>query len=343
MNGHHRALIIYTLLCVSISGVARAGEQNARTGKIHIPSGYWSLQLENDFLAGSGDRQYTHGFEVSFVNNTEPPVWMHTLARYLPFFEVGTDNWVMYSLGQAMFTPDDISVPNLTVTDRPYAGWLYAGHAYHSQNRFSADLYHLNMVELVVGLVGPDSGADSVQTYLHKVLPAPDPQGWGHQLRNEAGILLGYVHRWRLFGHGPGPYESEFSPHAALSVGNIYTYAGLGIMYRWGTGLRDDIGPPNIRPGFAGSSYFSRQTQRNWYLFAGAEGRIMYRNIFLDGNSRHDSHRVEKERYVGDVQMGFALHINRMRIAYSHILRSREFTTQSRSMTYGAINLTLYH
>ena len=32
-----------------------------------------------------------------------------------------------FILGQSIFTPEDITNPNLIVNDRPYAGWLYFG------------------------------------------------------------------------------------------------------------------------------------------------------------------------------------------------------------------------
>ena len=337
--------ILLSFLGLSILPVYVIASENAASIKpfVKIPKGYWSLQLENDFLARSGDRQYTHGVEVSFVDDTEPPAWMHALARYLPLFEVGSENWVSYSIGQAIFTPDDITQSGLLVSDRPYAGWLYSSHAYLSQQQVSTDVYHLNVLEATVGIVGPASGAEFTQKFIHSFLPAPDPQGWDKQLNNELGLNLNYVHRWRLYGYTSNDHEYEFSPHLVMSLGNIYTYAGAGVMFRWGSGLRNDIGPPNIRPGFSGSSYFSAKSRRNWYVFAGYESRLMFRNIFLDGNNWSDSHRVSKEFVVGDLQLGFAFHVNNIRIAFSEILRGREFTTQTHLTAYGAVNLTFYY
>ena len=122
----------------------------------------------------------------------------------------------------------------------------------------------------------------------------------------------------------------------------VYTYASVGIMLRWGTHLKDDIGPPMISPGFPGLPAFNPNRQANWYLFAGFEARLVGRDIFLDGNANVDSHSVDKEPLVGDLQFGAAFHFNDMRIAFSQMLRSREFEGQDENSQLGLINFTLF-
>lgn len=68
----------------------------------------------------------------------------------------------------------------------------------------------------------------------------------------------------------------------------------------------------------------------------------MARNIFLDGNTFQDSHSVDKEIYVADLQLGVAFHFKDMRLAFSQIFRTREFDTQPEPAQYGAINLTFF-
>ena len=55
-----------------------------------------------------------------------------------------------------------------------------------------------------------------------------------------------------------------------------------------------------------GGGYFRRKKGFNWYLFAGLEGRAVFRNIFLDGNTFTDSHSVDSKHFVGDIQAGLA-------------------------------------
>jgi len=44
-----------------------------------------------------------------------------------------------------------------------------------------------------------------------------------------------------------------------------------------------------------------------WYVFAGAEGRVVAHNIFLDGNSFATSQSVPKKTLVADFQIGAAI------------------------------------
>ena len=83
------------------------------------------------------------------------------------------------------------------------------------------------------------------------------------------------------------------------------------------------------------------QDRFNWYLFAGVDGRAVARNIFLDGNTFRDSHSVDKEIFVGDIQMGIVLTKGDVRLGYTHVFRSREFKTQKESyQQFGAVSLS---
>ena len=97
------------------------------------------------------------------------------------------------------------------------------------------------------------------------------------------------------------------------SLGNIWTGANVGLTVRLGQDLSVDFGPPHIRPNLSGPGSFDSARPFAWYLFAGAEGRLVARNIFLDGNTVADSHSVTKERLVGDFPVGLAVVIDRVR------------------------------
>src|SRR3546814_17784538 len=98
----------------------------------------------------------------------------------------------------------------------------------------------------------------------------------------------------------------DVTPHLGAALGNVYTYGAGGLTLRFGEDLPDDYGPPRIRPALPGSDYFRPTDDFGWYFFAGAEGRIVARNIFLDGNTFKDSHSVDKRPLVADLQAGLA-------------------------------------
>lgn len=305
---------------------------------------YWSLQVENDLWGSGADRHYTHGTKFSLAPAREAPEWLKRIGGHIPFFRPGYDRGVEFSVGQNIYTPDDIENPNLIVNDRPYAGWLYASFKLLGILEETADYRESNGFDLTIGVVGPSSLADDLQRRYHKLIDTRTPRGWDHQLHDEPGINLTYTRIWERFGRlGPSWLEYSVAPHVVGALGNIYTYAGGGLMLRVGRHLRNDIGPPSISPGFPGTAYFRSSEAFSAYLFAGVEGRAMLRNIFLDGNTFEDSHSVKRKVGVGDFQVGAALRWHRVRLSFTNVFRSKEFDGQRKPSEYGAINLTVLY
>ncbi|MCU7845657.1 MAG: lipid A deacylase LpxR family protein [Candidatus Thiodiazotropha sp. (ex Monitilora ramsayi)] len=325
--------LVFILCLISFSTSVAADTQE---------TGFWSIQLENDLWGSGDDRFYTHGTEISYASVDTPPKFLTSLSDSLPFYRKGGFEIHGYSLGQTIFTPEDIEQETLVEDDRPYAGWLFLdmgiAHLYEDQG----DREKINGLILTLGVVGPISLAEQVQRGIHRLTGSDNPRGWDNQLENELGINLTYLRKWRRLFPLQSSRSFELSHHGGLTLGNVYTYASLGVMARWGTRLKNDIGPPTISPGFPGIPAFRPDPTFNWYLFAGVEARAMARNIFLDGNTFRDSHSVDKKPLVGDLQFGFAFHFNDTRIAFSHMIRSREFEGQSDPAQYGAINITVY-
>lgn len=309
--------------------------------------GTLSFVAENDLFGSSRDRHYTHGSKVSWLSpRNGAPEFAYEVADFLPMFPEGGSLRIAYSAGQNIFTPDDIRDPAPPEDTRPYAGWLYAGVGIVSEKDDQLDSLDLN-----IGMVGPASLAERTQKTWHDFIGSPEPLGWGTQLENEPGIVLTYERQWRslfefneenvgLLGFWPG-LGVDVTPHVGGAVGNVLTYGAVGATLRFGEDLQNDrSGPPRIRPSLPGSGYFDPVDLLGWYLFAGVEGRVVARNIFLDGNTFEDSRDVDKEWLVGDLQFGAALIFPVARIGYTHIIRSKEFESQDSVDQFGAISVS---
>lgn len=299
--------------------------------------GTLSITFENDVFTGRDDG-YTNGVRASWTTGADDiPLLLEPLARAIPSFPVEGRKRVSYAIGQSMFTPRDVSTTALQTSDRPYAGWLYGTVGLISDTGRQYDT-----LELTLGMVGPASLAEPTQKFVHEhITDSPRPMGWHHQLDNEPGIIVSYDRKWRSYyqfsalGHGV-----DFTPHMGASLGNIQTDARVGATFRIGRNLPTDYGPPRIRPSISGSDFFIPTRRLGWYLFAGTEGRFVARNIFLDGNTFSDSHSVDKENWVGDVQFGLAVTYKDWRAAYTHVMRTREYETQVNPETFGAFTIS---
>ena len=314
----------------------------APLGAIHGEPGFWSLQLENDLWGSNDDRFYTNGWQFSYTSSHSAPEILESTVDAIPFYRSKETGFFGFNFGQKIFTPEDIEVSELQVDDRPYAGLLFAeafiGHRYLDLG----DRERMNGLILTLGLIGPVSLAEETQEFVHAFTDSDNPDGWDNQLENELGINAYFVHKQRRIFDMDEARQSEIGLHYGLSLGNIYRYASAGTTFRWGPHLKDDIGPPSLSPGFPGLPAFNPNRRSNWYLFIGLEARAVAHDIFLDGNTNVDSHSVDKRELVGDLQLGFAIHLEDVRISFSQMLRSREFESQPERTQFGAINFTLF-
>jgi hypothetical protein len=176
------------------------------------------------------------------------------------------------------------------------------------------------------------------------LIGAPKAHGWDHQLHNELGVNLTYERRWRLgrmqLVNEPFKLRFDLVPMAGFTVGNVNTYAAAGGIVRIGQDLGNDFGPPRIRPSLPGSESIEPEDNFGWYLFAGANGEAVLRNITLDGNTFRHSPSVDKKPLVGDLTAGLALFFGRSRLSYTYVVRSKEFDGQKHFDQYGAITFT---
>ncbi|MFN2342675.1 MAG: lipid A deacylase LpxR family protein [Desulfonatronovibrio sp.] len=324
-------LLLTGMIFLILRGFSEAEDNNARQGI------YYSISIENDLFA-SKDSRYTSGIRISGLRAEErlPDIFRRNLDL-IPFFPEHGKKRFGFTVGQSMFTSDDITEDNPPKDERPYAGWLYTTMGVSSDTGKTLDQF-----QLTLGVVGPPSLAERSQKAVHKVIDSPTPKGWHTQLKSEPGIVLSYQRKWKtgrefidMAGLG-----IDFSPHLGVTVGNIFTHATAGCIFRAGFDLPQDYGPPLISPSMAGSNFFIPANMFGWYVFTGFEGRAVGRNIFLDGNTFKDSRSVDKKHFVGDIMAGLVFNFSKFRLAYTHVFRTKEFSGQNGLEEYGAMTIT---
>lgn len=296
-----------------------------------------SFVYENDVF-NNKDGHYTNGVRVSWIHGSRnTPAWAVKVARVIPWFPRDGEVLHGYSIGQSMFTPNDISLNSPSEEARPYAGWLYGTIGLGVETGLQLD-----QVVLTLGVVGPASLAEKTQKLIHQAIGSKEPRGWDTQLHNEPGFMISWQRSWRaLIARGLLVNKFDLTPHLGLTLGNIHSYANGGVTFRYGGNLPLDYGPPRIQPGTTGTSSFEPSRGIGWYLFAGVEGRVVARNIFLDGNSFRNSPSVDKKPLVGDLQFGGVLVWYKTRLSYTHVMRTREFNTQDERDNFGSVTFSV--
>ncbi len=298
-----------------------------------------TLQVDNDLFVGGSDRHYTQGMRLTWLPSAaQVPDWARAGALMVPGIDASDRFTFVFSLGQNMYTPEDITLPVPDSTDRPYAGWLYFSMGAVIED---SERNLLQNLALDVGVVGPLSLAGKAQKIWHDWIGARTPRGWDYQLDNEPGLILAYnaAMRQPLVTSVSG-IEVDVTPRAGVALGNIFTYAGAGAALRIGQNLDLDYGPPFIRPSLPGGALVKRRDEWGWYLFAGVEGRAVARNIFLDGNTFSDSASVDKRPFIGDLQFGVTGMMGPIRLSFTQIMRTEEFYGQRGGDHFGSISLS---
>lgn len=322
--------------------------------------GVLTLQVENDYFSGpfNKDRHYSTGLRANWMSPKSIDLidqvrgFTDLPEHLLSFLDARPAGSIKrrygYSLGQSIFTPEDKQTRALIPDDRPYAAWLYAGFTlqtlYYDTNHQPADAIRQDTWQLDIGVVGPAALGRQVQNNFHKLIGADQSNGWGNQLHNEPGLNLTFERKWRI-GRVKLLEEPKLRfdavPMLGFSLGNVNTYAAAGGIVRIGQDLGNDFGPPRIRPSLPGSESFDLEDSFGWYLFLGIEGQAVLRNITLDGNTFRDSHSVDKNPFVADFSAGAAIFFHRTRLAYTHVLRTKEFQGQKGWDQFGAITLSV--
>jgi len=290
------------------------------------------------------DRYYTNGLGFSLSLHGE---FATSATQWMPFRnafggEHANRRAVGLAFGHHMYTPEDIEEENLIEDDRPYAGYLYGGVLFQRSNEHTLD-----HVQLDLGLIGPSTLAGDAQIWIHDLSGAKDPNGWDNQLADEPTVQLYLRKKWRTATHTINlndvpPVEVQLIPQVEVAVGNVYRHVAAGALVRIGFNLPDDFGPGRL----ADIESFTEpapggKPKGGGYLFARIGGKAIEHNIFLDGNTRKDSHHVDRETLVGEIQLGIALQFRfgcgNLDLAYSQTFLTEEFEGQRGGHSFGAV------
>jgi hypothetical protein len=296
-----------------------------------------SVIFENDLFYHT-DRDYTNGVEISWSTSGKgtqllPASIQASLSNVFRL----RDARASFSLGQMMFTPEHTALVTPPIGERPYAGFLYGAMALTDD-----DGTEQNQLRVQLGVIGPASLAADSQKVIHGLRGFDFPKGWNTQLRDEPGMVVTYQ-KSRTIESATAENGAGFDirAHVGGAVGNVFDYLNTGFVGRVGFHMPSDDGPPRMTPAVAGSYNYEPDGAFGAYLFAGAEARLVGRNLFLDGNSFQSSRSVDKKPLVGDFMVGGAIAFEDFQLSFVHVFRSPEYARQKDFDQFGTLNLSV--
>ncbi len=297
-----------------------------------------TIQVENDSAStfkGTSDQYYTSGLRLGYTSGTN--VVPDVLAGF------GHTVWgdgvqrISVDINQSLFTPRNTQLSRPDPRDRPYAGYLNATLGLLQDTDDTRSL-----LALTLGVVGPSALGRQVQNGFHNLIGDTPNQGWSSQLKDEPAVELLAERTFRLPITRFYGLETDGLPELTAGVGTVRDYVQAGLSFRIGQGLESDFGAPRIRPGMSGSDAYTPNRPFAWYVFAGADGQLIGRDVFLDGNTfRNHSPSVTKKPYLGELELGLAAMFYGVRLTYTQTWQSESFKGQKSGVfNFGSLALS---
>jgi len=212
------------------------------------PKNPWDLRLfrfefDNDNLVGSDDA-FSAGWSLQFH------------SRLMDRWGGGLDKWIRHlpglgddgeggrivrravALTQIILTPHDVSIETPQPDDVPWAGVL-AGSGSWSSN----DNRRMGAMQIYFGCLGPCSGGEQVQKFVHEDLGlGTPPKGWDNQLAQRWLWNLNYEYRHKLVNseearYAPGRFAADLAAGGMAGLGSAATLVRADLAFRFGWGL----------------------------------------------------------------------------------------------------------
>lgn len=299
------------------------------------------LTWENDLFVGS-DNGYTNGVGfgwghrgLSGAQDPTLPQWIASLANLTYIANLPQREYaVAYGVGQAMFTPDNISATELIEDSRPYAGLLFWSGALYAFDQQQAD-----RLSLTLGVVGPAAGAKHTQKFVHSLSGATEPRGWRNQIENEPVFALEAQRMWRVGEGRLGPLELDAVGGGSAQIGNLASHLATGLTLRVGSRLGSTWSGVSLLPARTINTFASDRLP-SWQLFMSVSGRYVANDITLDGNTFEDSHSVALEHAQGLASVGLAVNRGHWAASLSYQLGTDQYERQHNETRFGSMTLT---
>ncbi len=286
----------------------------------------FGFRSDNDAYLGYGqDRYYTNGLFISFRRATDQSKLTKKLNKII---------WEIEG-GQKMYNPQSGNITDISLVDRPFAAYLYAGGSinmlFNSENALK--------VSLQAGTVGPDAKGKETQEFLHSIVGFYEIKGWEFQVNNETAVNTSIDYKYFLNRTSSG--NTDFTVDSYLNVGNTFSGAGVGILFRAGD-LRQLFHSASTGSAISNNSSAKDLSEREFFFYAKPMLHyIAYDATIQGGLFRNDKGPVTfgAKPVVFSQQAGLIYSKNRWTADFSVIFKSRELKSTAKPHQYGSAAL----
>ena len=260
---------------------------------------WMSATLDNDFFVNE-DNGYTNGIYVStydVYDNVKSlkksDIWVKPLMWSMSNRSI--DQVVnVYSFGQTLTTPYDISKKIPSESDLPYSAVISFTNTYITVGADYAD-----RASTTLGIVGPLALGEETQLAVHSVISAQDPKGWDTQLNNELVFEFSRARTWRQWTSDSGSADLLLGVNGSL--GTIKSGVSTAAILRYGE---------NLKESYATALFADSRTSNpiavngGWFVYSGLAMKYNFNQIYTDGNTFSDSRSIDYDHNINIFALG---------------------------------------
>ncbi len=283
----------------------------------------FGFRTENDaYLTVGQDRYYTNGLFITFRHAANQQRLTENINKRIWEIEAG----------QKIYNPISGQINDLAKVDRPFAGYLYAGGTIHwlfqSENSLKLNAQ--------LGTIGPSSLAEDGQVLLHDVIGFYEIRGWESQVRDEIGLNLSAEYNRFLTRSASKKTDLSFS--SALRLGNTFSGAGVGLLFRAGT-LKQFFNSASSSARISNNAEENDASEKEIFFYArpGLD-YVLYDATTQGGlfSDRKGPITFDTKSLVFSQQLGLMYAVNRWTIDFSLLFKSREIKSSAKAHQYGS-------
>lgn len=283
----------------------------------------FGFKSDNDaYLFYGQDRYYTNGLFIYYRHALNQQHLNKGLEKIT--YEI--------SAGQKMFNPISGAVGIKEMQDRPFAGYLYAG----GSANFFYKKESILKVGLELGVVGPDALGEEAQKLLHKLVGFYEIDGWQYQIKNEfaANFSAQYTHLL----HRNERLNLDFSFEGYANVGNIFSGAGAGILFRTGK-INQLFNTSYTQSQISNNAKTAKLVKNEVFFYAKPQLNYVAYDATIQGSMfNNDSPVTYKVKpIVFAQQLGFNYSSQRFTFDFGVLFKSKEVKSDAKAHQFGSI------
>ena len=288
---------------------AAAGLLLASPANAEDPGGIITGMIENDVFTGSDDR-YSNGLALSWTSRELSLYPATSFVRqwanfwsFLPSLGDGDEaQYVAWTVSQEMHTPQDLARIIPDPNDQPYAGLFLVDSAFYRLGEKFGEAWQIQL-----GLVGPITGAESLQKWAHELSGAQEPLGWDSQIQNEIMFNVGYTVGYSFIDNRP-PTGRGFrvSPIVNVELGTHVTAIGVGGVAEYGINVPEALAVGGLGNNLKASNAVAAEYEDRWSVvgFLGVGAYAVAHYLPVDGPVFRDGPSVDVDEFATAVNLG---------------------------------------